>query len=67
VAEEIEIEKNAKIGLIEMDKDRDIKGGIWDEITKTDPIIVNQPAEEWMDQNTKSVIEVIFKTTNSSP
>jgi hypothetical protein len=67
VAEEIEIEKNAKIGLIEMDKDRDIKGGIWDEIAKTDPIIVNQPAEEWMDQNTNSVIEVIFKTTNSSP
>ena len=53
--------KNAKIGLAEMDEDRDMKDGIWAEIAKMDPIIVNQPTEEWMDWNTKSVIEVIFK------
>jgi hypothetical protein len=67
VAEEIEMGKNAKIGLIEMDEDRDMKDGIWAEIAKTDPVIVNQCMEEWMHRNTKSAIEVIFKTTNSSP
>ena len=53
--------KNAKIGLVEMDEDRDMNDGIWAEITKTDPVIVYQPTEEWMDRNTKSAIEVIFK------
>ena len=53
--------KNAKIGLIEMDEDRDMKDGIWAEIAKIDPVIVNQPTEERMDRNTKSAIEVIFK------
>jgi hypothetical protein len=61
VAEEVETRKNAKIGLVEMDEDRDMKDGIWAEIAKIDPIIVNQPVEEWMDWNTKSAIEVIFK------
>jgi len=61
VAEEIKMGKNAKIGLAEMDEDRDMKDGIWAEIAKTNPIIVNQPTEEWTDQNTKSTIEVIFK------
>ena len=41
--------KNAKIGLIEMDEDRDMKDGIWAEIAKTNPVIVNQPVEERMD------------------
>ena len=44
-----------------MDEDRDMKDGIWAEIAKIDPVIVNQPTEEWMDWNTKSTIEVIFK------
>ena len=61
VAEEIKMGKNAKIGLAEMDQDRDMKEGIWAEIAKTNPIIVNQPTKEWMDWNTKSTIEVIFK------
>ena len=52
---------NAKISLAEMDEDRDMKDGIWAEIAKIDPVIVNQPTEERMDQNTKSVIEVILK------
>jgi hypothetical protein len=49
VAEEIKIGKNAKIGLTEMDEDRDMKDGIWAEITKADPITVDQPTEKWMD------------------
>ena len=53
--------KNAKIGFGEMDEDRDMKDGIWAQIAKTNPIIVNQPMEERMDQNTKSAIEIIFK------
>jgi hypothetical protein len=61
VVEEINVGKNAKIGLIEMDEDRDMKDGIWAEIAKTDPIIINQPTEERMDWNTKSAVEVIFK------
>ena len=61
MAEEIKMGKNAKIGLIEMDEDRDMKDGIWAEIAKTDPVIVHQPTKEWMDWNTKSTIEVIFK------
>ena len=52
---------NAKIGLTEMDEDRDMKDGVWAEIAKTDPVIINQPVEELMDWNTKSVVEVIFK------
>ena len=52
---------NAKISLIEMVEDRDMKDGVWAEIAKTDPVVVNQPTEEWMDWNTKSTIEVIFK------
>ena len=61
VVEDIKMGKNAKIGLAKMDEDRDMKDGIWAEIANTDPVIVNQPTEEWMDWNTKSVIEVIFK------
>ena len=61
VAEEIKMGKNAKIGLAEMDEDRDMNDGIWAEIAKTDPVIVNQHTEERMDRNTKSTIEVIFK------
>ena len=61
VAEEIKMWKNAKIGFIEMDKDRDMKDGICVQITETNPIIVNQPTKEWMDQNTKSAIIVMFK------
>ena len=61
MAEEIEMRKNAKISLAEMDEDRDMKNGIWAQIAKTNPVIVNQPTEERMDQNTKSVIEVILK------
>jgi hypothetical protein len=44
-----------------MDEDRDMKDGIWAEIAKADPVIVDQPTEKWMDWNTKSGIEVIFK------
>ena len=53
--------KNAKIGFIEMDEDRNMKNGVRAQITKTNPVIINQPAEEWMDWNTESVVEVIFK------
>ena len=53
--------KNAKIGLIEMDEDRDMKDGVWAEIAKIDSIIINQPVEKRMDWNTESAIEVIFK------
>jgi hypothetical protein len=66
VAEEIKMWKNFKIGFAEMDEDKDMKNGIWAQIAKTNPIIVNQPTEEQMDRNTKSAIEIIFKTTNSS-
>ena len=38
-----------------------MKDGIWAKTAKIDPVIVNQPAEEWMDQNAKSTIKVIFK------
>ena len=61
VAAEIKMWKNAKISFLEMDEDRDMKNGIWAQIAKTNPVIVNQPTEERMDQNTKSVIEVILK------
>ena len=61
VAEEIKMGKNTKIGLAKIDEDRDMDDGIWADIAKTDPIIVNQPTKEWMDQNTKSTIKVIFK------
>jgi len=61
VVEEIKMWKNAKIGFAEMDEDRDMKDGIWAKIAKANCIIVNQPMEEWMDWNTKSTIEVIFK------
>ena len=37
------------------------KNGVWAQIAKTNPIIVNQPMEEWVDWNTKSTVEVIFK------
>ena len=53
--------KNAKISFLEMDEDRDMKNGIWAQIAKTNPVIVNQPVEEWMDRSTKSTIEIIFK------
>ena len=53
--------KNAKIGFTKMDKDRDMKDGIWAKITETNPIIVYQPMKEWMDRNAKSAIKLIFK------
>ena len=53
--------KNAKIGFVEMDKDRDMKDGIWAQIAKTNLVIVNQSTKERMDWNTKSAIEIIFK------
>ena len=53
---------NAKISLAEMDEDRDMKDGVWAQIAKTNPVIVNQPMEAWVDWNTKSAIEVIFKS-----
>jgi len=46
VAEEIEIRKNDKISLIEMDEDRDMKDGIRAQIAKTNLVIVNQCTEE---------------------
>jgi len=61
VVEEIKIWKNAKISLIEMDADRDMKDGIRAQIAKTNLIIVNQSMEKRMDWNTKSTIEIIFK------
>ena len=53
--------KNAKISPVGMDEDRDMKDGIWAQITKTNLIIVNQSMEERMDWNTKFVIEIILK------
>jgi hypothetical protein len=35
-----------------MDEDRDMEDGIWAEIAKIEPILVNQPMEEWMEWNT---------------
>ena len=61
VAEEIKMWKNAKISLTEMDEDRDMKDGIQAQIAKTNLVIVNQSMEKWMDWNTKSRIEIIFK------
>ena len=61
MAEEIKIWKNAKISLAEMDGDRDMKDGIQAQIAKTNLVIVNQSMEKWMDWNTKSAIEIIFK------
>ena len=52
---------NAKISLIEMDEDRDMKDGVQAQIAKTNPIIINQPTEEWMDWNTEFMVEVIYK------
>jgi len=61
VAEEIEMRKNAKISLIEMDDDKDMKDGIRAQIAKANLIIVKQSMEKWMDWNAKSTIEIIFK------
>ena len=61
VAKEIEMRKNAKISLAEIDEDRDMKNGIRAQIAKTNFVIVNQSMEKWMDWNAKSVIEIIFK------
>ena len=61
VVEEIKMRKNAKISFVEMDEDRDMMDGIWAQIAKTNLIIVNQSMEEWIDWNTKSAIEIIFK------
>ena len=38
--------KNAKIRLIEMDEDRDMKDGIQTQIAKTNLVIVNQSTED---------------------
>jgi hypothetical protein len=61
VAEKIKVGKNAKIILTEMDEDQNIKDRVRAEIAKANRIIVNQPANEWMDWNTKSPMEVILK------
>ena len=53
--------KNAKISLVEMDEDRDMKDGIRAQIAKTNFVIVNQSMEKQMDWNAKSSIEIIFK------
>ena len=50
-----------KIGFVEMNEDRNMKDGVWAQITKTNGVILNQSMEEWMDQNAKSMIEIIFK------
>ena len=61
VAKEIKMWENTKIGLTKMDEDRNMKDGVWDQIAKTNGVILNQSVEEWMDQNAKSMIEIIFK------
>ena len=53
--------KNAKIGFVEMDEDRNMKNRVRAQIANTNPVIINQPVEEWMDWNIESVVEVIFK------
>ena len=49
VAEEIKMQKNAKISLVEMDEDKDMKDGIQAQIANTNLVIVNQSTEEQMD------------------
>ena len=44
-----------------MDEDRNMKNGVWAQIAKANPVIINQHAEEWMDSNTESTVEEIFK------
>ena len=61
VAEEIKMWENAKIGFTEMDEDKNVKDGVRAPIAKTNGVILNQSVEEWMDQNAKSMIEIIFK------
>ena len=53
--------ENAKIGFAEMDEDRNRKDGVQTQFAKTNGIILNQSMKEWMDRNTKSTIEIIFK------
>ena len=61
VAEEIKMWGNAKIGIAEMDEDRNVKDGVQAQIAKTSGVILNQSAEERMDRNAKSTKEIIFK------
>ena len=53
--------ENAKIGFVEMDEDINMKDEVWAQIAKTNGVILNQSVEERMDQNAKSMIEIIFK------
>ena len=61
VAKEIKMWENAKIGFVEMNEDKNMKDGVRAQIAKTNGVILNQSAEEQMDRNAKSVIEIIFK------
>ena len=61
MVEEIKMWENAKIGFVEMDEDRNMKDGVQAQIAKINGIILNQSMDEWMDQNAKSMIEIIFK------
>ena len=61
VVEGIKMLENAKIGFVEMDEDRNMKDGVRAQIAKTNGVILNQSVEERMDQNAKSMIEIIFK------
>jgi len=61
VAEEIKMWENAKIVFTEMDEDRNVKDGVWAQIANTNGVILNKSMKEWMDQNAKFTIEIIFK------
>ena len=53
--------EKAEIGFTKMDEDRNVKDRVQAQIAKTNGVILNQSAEERMDQNAKSAIEIIFK------
>ena len=61
MAEKIEVGRDAKIALVEIDKNRNVEDGIGVEIAKANPVVPEEVAEEGMYWDAKSTPKKILK------
>ena len=55
--------QNPQIRLTKIDENSNMEDGVWTKVAKTDAIMVNQPVEERMNRDAKSMDEIILKNS----
>ena len=64
MSKEVEVRKNPKKHLIEVNKDRDVKYSVGVEIAQTDHPKLHQIPKEWVNRKSQPTLEIIFKDYN---